>query len=102
MSKYMIVLLISVSIPLLLSFWPPLRLYSKVSSLLLSLGLIMIIFGAWDILATYRQHWYFDPQAVWDIRIVNLPVEEVLFFAIIPFCCIFTWEAMKYIRGRLC
>lgn len=102
MSKYMIVLLISVSIPLLLSFWPPLRLYSKASALFLSLGLIMIIFGAWDILATYRHHWYFDPQAVWDIRIVNLPVEEVLFFAIIPFCCIFTWEAMKYIRGRLC
>jgi hypothetical protein len=46
----------------------------------------MIIFGAWEILATYRQHWYFDPQAVWDMRIVNLPLEEVLFCAIIPFC----------------
>jgi hypothetical protein len=24
----------------------------------------------------------------------NLPLEEVLFFVVIPFCCIFSWKAL--------
>jgi hypothetical protein len=31
-----------------------------------------------------------------DMRILNCP-EEVLFFVVIPFCCIFTWEPSFYL-----
>lgn len=97
----MMVLFISGLVPFILSFWPPLKLYRNISALFLSLLLIVIIFGAWDVFATYRGHWYFNPEGVWNFRIINLPLEEVLFFVVIPFCCIFTWEAIKYLSGRL-
>jgi lycopene cyclase domain-containing protein len=101
MSNYMIVLIFSGIVPFVISFWPGLKFYRNLRSLVYSLILILLIFGAWDVLATYRGHWYFNPKAVLDFRIVNLPIEEVLFFIVIPFCCIFTWEAIKYIKGRI-
>lgn len=100
MSKYMLVLIISAAIPFVLSLWPPLKFYRNIKALGLSIGLVLLIFGLWDIFATYRGHWYFNPQGVWRFKIVNLPVEEVLFFVVIPFCCIFTWEAVNYLRSR--
>ena len=96
----MAVLILSGSVPFILSFWRPLRFYRNISALLLSISLVVVIFGAWDVLAVYRGHWSFNPAGVWDFRIINLPLEEVLFFVVIPFCCIFTWEAVKYLKGR--
>jgi len=100
MSKYMVVLILSIAMPFILSFWPGLKFYHNIRSLFISVSLIVIIFGSWDIFATYRGHWYFNPSGVWGFRIINLPLEEVSFFVVIPFCCIFTWEAIKYLRER--
>ena len=101
MSAYMSVLVWAGILPLLLSFWPPLKFWRKGRALFLSIGLIVGIFGAWDVFATLRGHWYFSPRGCWDFRIINLPLEEVLFFVVIPFCCIFTWEAVNYIKQKL-
>ena len=101
MSKYMAVLLVSGLLPLALSFWPGLKFYRNWRSLLLSILLILLGFGAWDIFATWRGHWYFNPQGVGNIKIINLPLEEVMFFIVIPFCCIFTWEAINYIKAKI-
>ena len=101
MSKYMMVLVFSGIVPFVLSFWPGLRFYRNWRGLFLSILLILFIFGAWDIFATWRGHWHFNPQGVGGIEIVNLPLEEVLFFVVIPFCCIFTWEAINYIKARM-
>ena len=101
MSKYMWLLMVSVSVPLALSLFQPLKFYRNWRALVLSLSLVLIIFGAWDVFATFRGHWYFDPNGVWNIRVINLPLEEVLFFPIISFCCIFTWEVFKFIRARI-
>lgn len=101
MSKYMMVLILAGVVPFLLSFWPKLRFYRNILALLYSIGLIIVIFGAWDVFATWCGHWYFNQGGVWPIRIINLPVEEVLFFVVIPFCCIFTWETIQYLKTRL-
>jgi lycopene cyclase domain-containing protein len=94
------VLILSGAVPFLFSLWPPLRFYRNIKALAASLGLVVLIFGAWDVFATYRGHWSFHPAGVWPVRIANLPVEELLFFVVIPFCCIFTWEAINYLRAR--
>jgi len=94
----MLALVIAGILPLILSFWPALKFYRHWRALIYTLGLIILIFGAWDVFATWRGHWYFNPQGVFALRIINLPVEEVLFFIVIPFCCIFTWEALKYLK----
>jgi len=100
MSKYAWVLVLSAAVPLLLSFYPKLKFYKNLSSLLYTISLIVIIFGFWDVLATQRGHWSFNPAGVWNIRVINLPLEGVLFFVVIPFCCIFTWEILNYLFKR--
>ena len=101
MSEYMNVLVLSGLIPLILSFWPPLKIYRNIRALIFSIFLIVIIYGAWDIFATARGHWWFNPESVWALKIINLPIEEVLFFVVIPFCCIFTWEVIKYFKSKI-
>jgi len=96
----MLILLWSLSVPFIASFWPPLKFWRNWRALCLSIFFILIIFGSWDIFATWRGHWHFNPQGVGSITLVNLPLEEVLFFVIIPFCCIFTWEAVNYINNK--
>ncbi len=101
MSEYLIVLILTLIFPLVLSFYPPLRFYRRVNifALINTIILILVIFGMWDVFATLRGHWYFNENKVFPIRIFNLPFEEILFFILIPFCCIFTWETIKYIKG---
>jgi lycopene cyclase domain-containing protein len=94
----MLVLLLSGIVPFALSFYPPLKFYRNIKALLISIGSILIIFGGWDVFATYRGHWWFDDAGVYPIRLLNLPIEEILFFIVIPFCCIFTWEVIKFFR----
>jgi lycopene cyclase domain-containing protein len=101
MSTYMTVLILAGIIPLVASFWPALKFYQNIGSLLISISLVVIVFSSWDIFAVYRGHWFFNPAGVWKLRIINLPVEEVLFFVVIPFCCIFTWEVINYIHERM-
>ncbi|MDD5254822.1 MAG: lycopene cyclase domain-containing protein [Candidatus Omnitrophica bacterium] len=101
MSPYMLVLLFSISIPFVLSFYPPLKFYRKPRALAASIAAVLAVFGAWDVFAVWRGHWHFDPAGVFPMRVINLPLEEALFFVVIPFCCIFTWEAMKYLTQRM-
>jgi lycopene cyclase domain-containing protein len=97
----MLVLILSFAVPFILSFFPPLKFYRNLRAYVFANLLILFIFGSWDVVATYRGHWSFASDGTYPIRIINLPLEEVLFFIVIPFCCIFTWEAMGYLRKRL-
>ena len=101
MSDYMKVLAAAGIVPFALSFWPGLKLWSNWRALFASIAGVLAVFGAWDVLAVSRGHWRFSPQAVSGVHIVNLPLEEVLFFVVIPFCCIFTWEVINYFKRKL-
>ncbi len=97
MSRYMQVLALSLAVPFIFSFFPPLRFYRNGKALFFSLVLVTFIFGSWDIFAAWRGHWFFGKEGISGFYIINLPVEEWLFFPVITFCCIFTWEAIKYL-----
>jgi len=101
MTQYLFVLLTSLCVPFLLSFYPPLRFYRKPGALVAAIAAPLVIFGAWDVFAVWRGHWYFSSEAVFPARILNLPVEEALFFVVIPFCCIFTWEALLFFKKKV-
>lgn len=58
--------------------------------------LISSLFILWDIFATYRGHWSFNPNYVLGIKVLGIPLEEVLFFITVPFSCIFAYEGIKY------
>ena len=101
MSEYLLLLILSGSMPFILSFYPPLKFYRNLKALFLSILIVFLVFGGWDIFATWRNHWYFNPKGVYAFRIINLPLEEALFFIVIPFCCIFTWEVIKFLKDKL-
>ncbi|MCI0448193.1 MAG: lycopene cyclase domain-containing protein [Chlorobi bacterium] len=99
--EYLIVLLVCFIVPFALSFSKNLDFYKYPFRLVLSLGIPFILFIAWDIIAAERGHWSFNPDYTIGIKIANLPIEEILFFLIIPFCAVFSWECVKYFtRGK--
>ncbi len=100
-SEYFIVLALSLAGPLYLSFSKKMDFWKYPARLLTAIGIPFIIFTAWDVIVTSRGHWSFNPAYVAGMKIFNLPVEEVLFFIVIPFCGLFTWESVKYfMRGK--
>jgi lycopene cyclase domain-containing protein len=100
-SEYMLVLLGTLLVPLLLSFDRNIALWRNWRALLRSIAAVLLLFGAWDIAATLRGHWSFNPAHVLGTKLAELPIEEWLFFIVVPFVTIFTWESVKYfLRGR--
>jgi lycopene cyclase domain-containing protein len=59
--------------------------------MLIAIVIPAIPFLLWDALVT-GTHWHFNPEYVSGIKIINLPIEEILFFITVPFACLFTWE----------
>lgn len=95
MSLYLLVLLFSLSIPLLFSFHPKIQFYKFFYSTFLALFSSSIFFIIWDIWFTKMQVWGFNKKYHSDFIFFNLPIEEVLFFFIIPFCCLFTYFVFR-------
>ena len=59
--------------------------------MLIAIAIPAIPFLLWDMFVT-GTHWHFNPEYVSGIKIINLPIEEILFFITVPFACLFTWE----------
>ena len=59
--------------------------------MLIAIVIPAIPFLLWDALVT-GAHWHFNSLYVSGIKIINLPIEEILFFITVPFACLFTWE----------
>jgi lycopene cyclase domain-containing protein len=59
--------------------------------MLIAIAIPAIPFLLWDAFVT-GTHWHFNPEYVSGIKIIDLPIEEILFFITVPFACLFTWE----------
>ncbi|MBI5647893.1 MAG: lycopene cyclase domain-containing protein [Ignavibacteriae bacterium] len=99
-SEYLLVLLATVFFPFLLSFDRKLGIYRHRRAMFLAIALVFVVFGAWDVAATLRGHWFFNPSYTLGITIIHLPLEEWMFFLVVPFVAIFTWESVKYFLRR--
>ena len=95
MSLYLKILLISFAIPFIASFNSKIKFNNYFSSLFIALLISSIPFILWDIYFTYLGVWGFNSEYHSSILVINLPLEEILFFFIIPFCCLFTYFVLK-------
>ena len=75
------------------------RVYARWRRLLLTLFPVVVVFSAWDVLAIRAGHWHYDPRQTTGVRLGNLPLEELLFFVVIPTCSILALEAVRAVRG---
>jgi lycopene cyclase domain-containing protein len=64
--------------------------------LLLTLVPVVAVFAAWDVLAIAAGHWRFDPAQTTGIVLPGgLPLDEVLFFVVVPVCAVLGFEAVR-------
>lgn len=54
-----------------------------------------LFYIAWDIYFTSVGVWSFNEKYITGIKLMNLPVEEILFFFIVPYCCVFIYECIR-------
>jgi lycopene cyclase domain-containing protein len=91
---YSILLLCSLSVPLVLSFDKKLEFYKQWKYIIPSILIIAAFYILADIYLTKLGIWGFDSRYHLNILIANLPLEEWLFFLFIPYACVFLHESI--------
>ncbi|MFZ4769429.1 MAG: lycopene cyclase domain-containing protein [Ferruginibacter sp.] len=91
---YFIILAASLAGPLALSFDKKVAFFKKWKFLFPAMILPALFYIVWDSLFTSLGVWSFNPNYVTGIHILNLPLEEVLFFFVVPYCCMFIYECI--------
>ena len=68
----------------------------RVKRVVFSIAPVATIFLIWDYYAVARGHWWFDPNQVVGIYgPMGVPLEEFLFFIIVPLASLLTIEAVR-------
>ena len=92
---YSLILASTVAGPLALSFDKKVGFYKKWKYLFPAMVVPALLYIAWDIYFTSKGVWRFNENYITGIKLVNLPIEEVLFFLIVPYCCVFIYECIR-------
>lgn len=75
------------------------RVYRQWRRLLLTLLPVLAVFLTWDVLAIRAGDWGYDPRQTVGVMLGVLPLEELLFFLVIPTCSVLALEAVRRVRG---
>lgn len=70
------------------------RVYRRPVRLASTLLPVVAIFAVWDLVAVKRGHWWWSADQITGLRLLGLPVEEWLFFIVIPLCALLTYEVL--------
>ena len=93
---YFLILLCSLAGPLALSFDKKVAFYKKWKAVFIAMLLPALFYIVWDMIFTNLEVWFFKKEyVVAKTFIYNLPLEEVLFFFIVPYCCTFIYECIR-------
>ena len=97
---YLAVLAVCLLGTLPLEVWLGVRVYRRPRRLLLTLLPVVAVFYLWDVYAIAADHWSFDPaQTVGLVLPGGVPVEELLFFLVVPTCAVLAFEAVRRVKG---
>ena len=99
--QYLILMGLCLVITLPLEFIFGARVWRRPRRLLAAMGIPLVIFVVWDVIAIARDHWSYNPRYVTGRELpFDLPVEELAFFAVIPICSLLTLEAVRRVLRR--
>jgi lycopene cyclase domain-containing protein len=70
--------------------------YRRLPAVGFSIAVVSTCYLLWDILVTARGEWSFNGKYLTGVQILNIPLEEVLFFITVPYSCLFLYEVVLY------
>lgn len=69
---------------------------------LLTLLPVIVVFVGWDLAAIAAGHWSFDRAQITGVLLPGgLPLDELLFFVVVPLCIVLGFEAVRAVLGAL-
>lgn len=77
------------------------RVYRRPLRLLLALIPTIVVFVIWDIVGILRNHWSYSPRFTTGVMLGVMPLEELVFFIVIPVCGLLTYEAVGDVLRRV-
>lgn len=98
---YLLIDLLAIAGPIALSFDKRVAFYKQWKYVLTASLIIAIPFLLQDAIFTTQGFWGFNPEYLTGIYIGNLPLEEILFFFVVPFSCYFIYACIKYYLRHL-
>lgn len=74
--------------------------FARLPRLLLVMAVVIWPFLLWDAYAIAEGHWWFDTDRILGVYLPGeIPLDELLFFLVIPLASILTLEAVRSVRG---
>ena len=78
------------------------RVWRRPRRLVLALLPMLVLFIAWDVLGIVRGHWTYSERYTTGILFpLRVPLEEVVFFLVVPICGLLTYESVGTVLGWL-
>jgi lycopene cyclase domain-containing protein len=98
--QYLIVLALCLAITAPLELFGA-GIYRQPLRLLRAVAPVAVVFLIWDAVAIAAGVWTYNPAYVSGLDIpFRIPIEEVLFFVVIPLCALLTYNAVTAILDR--
>ena len=93
---YLALLIFSLAYPFAQSFEHRVSMWKKWKNIVPAIFLTALFFLAWDIYFTKIGVWSFNPKYTLPFRLAGMPLEEWLFFGVVPYCCFFVYFVCGY------
>lgn len=76
------------------------RVLRRWKRLLLALAVPFTLFVIWDVWAIVTGHWSIDPDRTVGMEMFGIiPIEELIFFVVVPLASILSLEAVRAVKG---
>jgi lycopene cyclase domain-containing protein len=78
------------------------KVYQRLRTLATAVLPVVVLFSIWDIVGIERGYWSYNPKFVTGLRLIlGMPIEELVFFIVIPICGLLTYEAVGAVLNDL-
>lgn len=98
--QYLALMAACLAVTLPLEFVLRARVYRRPRRLLLALIPTVVIFSVWDVVGIWRHHWTYSPLFTTGAHLGVMPIEELVFFVVVPVCGLLTYEAVGDVLRR--
>ncbi len=94
---YLTINIASFLVPFLASFYPKHPFYKNWKNYFKANLIVAVFFIIWDVFFTKIGVWGFNNRYLLGLKLINIPIEEVLFFFCIPYSSVFVYFSLNYL-----